>query len=493
MSAMQEKNDIERGWEFAAKIVGADMSARSAHSYVAKVEEAIEQCRRNMMQVSTGYTDEQLGGFLAEEWFAGTFNVNAAAAGSASKAVAGRPGTDSVLGRNNYGSVDVRVTKADGTFVDYSSKFDQNYKITAKEQSTPNPNTGSLKYEKQIPLVPSDQLDQVKDYADTRASNPETPEPWAKGYRHTSDTATDRVSDGKVSSESLRKDESVELARERRKNSLDLEKHGVSAEKAIKSQYIMKQAAKAGLSAAAVTMIMQTAPEFFKAIDYLIKTGELDMNQVKRVGTVALSSSAEGFLRGSVACTLKSLCDKGAFGPALKGIDPTFLGVAVSITLQTIKNSILVAAGKMQPREMGSALIDSVVVSGGYLIGANIGGIIGQALGFELPVVGYLLGSLIGTAFSVVYNIGKKKLISFCVDTGFTCFGLVEQDYQLPEEVLTSMGIDFTPLTRVEISHVPINHISIDGAVQRSPYETVDIKILRRGIIGVNKVGYVLS
>ena len=154
---------------------------------------------------------------------------------------------------------------------------------------------------------------------------------------------------------------------------------------------------------------------------------------------------------------------------------------------------ILVAAGKMQPREMGSALIDSVVVSGGYLIGANIGGIIGQALGFELPVVGYLLGSLIGTAFSVVYNIGKKKLISFCVDTGFTCFGLVEQDYQLPEEVLTSMGIDFTPLTRVEISHVPINHISIDGAVQRSPYETVDIKILRRGIIGVNKVGYVLS
>ena len=143
--------------------------------------------------------------------------------------------------------------------------------------------------------------------------------------------------------------------------------------------------------------------------------------------------------------------------------------------------------------ERGINCIDSVVVSGGYLIGANIGGIIGQALGFELPFVGYLLGSLIGTAFSVVYNIGKKKLISFCVDTGFTCFGLVEQDYQLPEEVLTSMGIDFTPLTRAEISHVPISRISIDEAVQRSPYETVDIKILRRGIIGVNKVGYVLS
>jgi hypothetical protein len=38
---------------------------------------------------------------------------------------------------------------------------------------------------------------------------------------------------------------------------------------------------------------------------------------------------------------------------------------------------------------------------------------------------------LIGTSFCVIYNIGKKKLISFCVDTGFTCFGLVEQNYEL--------------------------------------------------------------
>lgn len=53
------------------------------------------------------------------------------------------------------------------------------------------------------------------------------------------------------------------------------------------------------------------------------------------------------------------------------------------------------------------------------------------------------------SSVAVVYNIGKKKLISLCVEAGFTCFGLVEQDYELPEE------------------------------------------ILRRGIIGVNKIGYV--
>ena len=61
---------------------------------------------------------------------------------------------------------------------------------------------------------------------------------------------------------------------------------------------------------------------------------------------------------------------------------------------------------------MGAAFVDTVVISGGYLLGAHIGGIIGQALGFELPIVGYLLGSLLGTSFCVIYNmmmLGSNK------------------------------------------------------------------------------------
>lgn len=32
--------------------------------------------------------------------------------------------------------------------------------------------------------------------------------------------------------------------------------------------------------------------------------------------------------------------------------------------------------------------------------------------------------------------------MSFCIDTGFTMFGLVKQDYTLPEDVLEYIGID---------------------------------------------------
>lgn len=51
--------------------------------------------------------------------------------------------------------------------------------------------------------------------------------------------------------------------------------------------------------------------------------------------------------------------------------------------LQTTKNSILVAAGKVSTQQMGAAFVDMVVVSGGYLVGAHIGGIIGQAIASE--------------------------------------------------------------------------------------------------------------
>lgn len=146
----------------------------------------------------------------------------------------------------------------------------------------------------------------------------------------------------------------------------------------------------------------------------------------------------------------------------------------------------------MNAQQMGAAFVDTIVISSGYLIGSHIGGIIGQTLGFELPVIGYLLGSLIGTSLCVVYNIGKKKLISFCVDTGFTCFGLVEQNYELPDEILNELGIETAPILRTQIKRttLPKKEKTVT-AIDRTEYETINITVLRRGIIGVNRVGYI--
>ena len=230
------------------------------------------------------------------------------------------------------------------------------------------------------------------------------------------------------------------------------------------------------------------------SVSYLIKNGEIDVEQIKRIGTKGISAGAEGFIRGSVSATIMIMCESGMLGEGYKGINPNILGTVVALVMQTVKNSILVAVGKMSSHQMGAAFVDSIVISGGYLAGAHIGGIIGQALGFELPVFGYLLGSLIGISFSAVYNIGKKKLISFCVDTGFTCFGLVDQNYELPEEVLNELGIETIPIPRTEVETVDIPCTNIDETtVDTTEYETIDITVLRRGVIGVNKVGYIFN
>ena len=40
---MNEKNDLQRGWDFSAHLIGADVAAHAGSQYVAQVNEAIEQ------------------------------------------------------------------------------------------------------------------------------------------------------------------------------------------------------------------------------------------------------------------------------------------------------------------------------------------------------------------------------------------------------------------------------------------------------------------
>ena len=87
------------------------------------------------------------------------------------------------------------------------------------------------------------------------------------------------------------------------------------------------------------------APEIYKAIDYLIKNGEIDVGQLKDTGLKIMSSSAEGFLKGSVSAALTIACKAGKLGSQLAKVDPNIIGVAVTIVVDTMKNGFDVARG----------------------------------------------------------------------------------------------------------------------------------------------------
>ena len=82
--------------------------------------------------------------------------------------------------------------------------------------------------------------------------------------------------------------------------------------------------------------------------------------------------------------------------------------------------------------------------------------------------------------------------MSFCVETGFTMFGLVKQDYTLPEDILENIGVDVFKYEKFIPAQFRSNGF-MPTAFQQKQFEpnTLGITVLRRGVIGVAQIGYV--
>ena len=68
----------------------------------------------------------------------------------------------------------------------------------------------------------------------------------------------------------------------------------------------------------------------------------------------------------------------------------------------------------------------------------------------------------------------------------------MEQNYELPDEVLREMGIDTVRVGRAKVNTTPVARTQPSANIGRASYETIDITVLKRGVIGVNKIGYVV-
>lgn len=75
-----------------------------------------------------------------------------------------------------------------------------------------------------------------------------------------------------------------------------------------------------------------------------------------------------------------------------------------------------------------------------------------------------------------------------------TCFDLIEQNYEFPNDVLHEIGVEAAPIPRVQIERVNIPRTQASAAsINKSEYETIGITVLRHGVIGVNKIGHLFS
>lgn len=56
---------------------------------------------------------------------------------------------------------------------------------------------------------------------------------------------------------------------------------------------------------------------------------------------------------------------------------------------------------------------------------------------------------------------------------------------------MTYGGGHTIPVPRTDVNRTEIEITDTVNRIETSQYETIDINVLRRGIIGINKVGYV--
>lgn len=508
------KIDFAGGWEYFQKTFGG-AGAFEGGMYVDKVCDAIKKLESDVSKMVYAHQNlgvDKLKGFMAEVWHGDTYNINAAVKNSKNSA--------KVLESTDFASVDIKVSD-DGN---YSLKYYKNGKDSAFEQAKTywqrynedmatrrrngnseisfkdylkqrNINESEINkfdsiYNGQMRLIPKDQLEAAKEFLERKIAKESAARPeLVESYRETLKNLTDRIesSDG-TESIPLTKDDAEKIARLAKEEGFDPSEFGISTENLIGFDEIMQQAVQSGLTAAVISCILKIAPEIYKSIDMLIKDGKISRAQFEKLGFAALSGSFQGFIRGSISAGLTVSFKAGLFGSTLKSIDPTIIGSLTVVAMNTIENSYKLATGKITKGEFAHDVSKDIFVTTCAL---SLGGII-QGLTPELPVLGYMLGTFIGSlGSSFLYDTGYSAFMSLCCDTGFTCFGLVEQDYKIPEDILKRAGFklfDFTKFKTKQLEFNKFNNSKFE--FKKFEYNTIRIDFLKRDVIEIAKIGY---
>lgn len=501
MSAFKE------GYDTFIRLNGASSAANSGAAYVEKVNIEIDKLVKSMNEPRRKIDKSDINsvkGFVAEWWHEGTFNIDAALKGSKNRASA----------PDDNGIVDIILNSGEK----YQSKYYKTGAESAAEQAKTNyekymeylgqPRKGQPKskeeylkeknpddpyYLGQGRIVPSNQLEAARKYLEDKIKSEARPE-QVKRYQDALEFLTDRMknTDG-IESIPLTEKEAKELAKLAKEAGFDPAEWGLTTEDLIGMDYIMDQAFKAGMSAALMSVILKVAPEICGIIFALIKDGKINADQFKRLGFAAISGGAEGFVRGTVAAAITTACKAGLMGEALKKLNPSIIGAVTAIAMNAIQNACLLAFGKISKHEFANRCCQDLVITA-CSIGLGTAGAAAASALFTpaAAVFGYMIGSFVGSVVgSFVYKGIYSCVISFCVESGSTFFGLVEQNYELPKEVLEKTGVEVFEYEKFEPQKINYETFKpIKYEYERFQPIKIGVTFLRRGVIGVGAIGY---
>lgn len=360
-SAIANGRSKESWFASEIKQYTSHMSTQESMEYVKSLDQALtdaNEALHNTFITQTGSINQNpnLDGYLAEQWHAQTFNLNAAAKGSQYHAEVKEPPAGTAYGKN---SVDLSIKNKIGHEVRrYQAKF-------CKDAAATNRAFRSGDYRGQRKLVPADQAERISNSSDViKAPDGTTSNPLTKRQAlELRDAAQNKKWQDLTWSEYKLKDVSIGIG---------------------------KQAGLAAVQGAAVGTGIYMVQKIFNGEK--IDADELVEN--------AIRNGTDTGIKAAAASALKVGIEKNIISFIPKGTPISILANIANIAVENVKILAKIASGELSFKDgldkMQQVIVSAVAGMATSAEGAAIGAAIGTALGPIGTVVGGAIGGMIG-------------------------------------------------------------------------------------------------
>lgn len=524
------ESQVAKGYDYFLSssqfFVGAARASALNGAYIQNIDNRIMQLAWRINSSAMKLDGEisgnkSLHGFIAEYWHAYTYRISAAAMRTNSWAIA----EDSPDARAVLGGPDI-TTSWDEQF---SLKFYEEGKDSGLEQARTlkqeyndylkkhpdctqeeflktkgldeNTDLNLSKYESQTRLIPAGQLKDAREALQRRIdqyldSGSEAQAANVKALIETRDRLTDHI-EGPNGEKSfpLTFEQSKQLQECAKEGSFDPADYDITAARVADRAYLMQKIINSGLTAMWTSALLKVAPEILACLKKELDDGVITYEDIANIGKAGAAGAANGVIRGTLIAAITTAAELGYLGDAIKNAasTPSFpSGIAVLVTTaMSIASDSISWVRKEIPKEEFLYRVDrtTFIAASSYICGVAVQGIL-----LEFPTVGYLLGSFLGSLIGgALFSVKEEFFISACVDHGWTFFGIVKQDYSLPDYILRLMGFDLVDYDLVDYDEVSYDEVTYDEVTyDEVTYDEIDAQYIGRGLIGIRKVGYLV-
>ncbi|MDL2216202.1 hypothetical protein LJB81_00545 [Desulfovibrio sp. OttesenSCG-928-M14] len=437
MGKQSIEGKYEKAFEQAASL--HPIFPNAAREQMAQMVEVIAKGNENIYaELATGRDMYQKGGFIAEEFHAETFNLDAVLKGDNARAYTDRYDEWSQhqwegkpLAKND--TPDIIVSRDGKVTTTGQSKYNYSPEETARQMSQTK--DGAPKYEKVDHLIgPEDQVNpagevaSIKDHAEAKAGalkNTGGDSAEIQAYEQTAAKSTDTLKDGKSSSTSLSKADADAMG-----------SGDISKLKDIENRYqtksTLKQMGNAAVGAAAMSAVVSGSMNTVRYIQ-LAREGRLTAEEatIKIVGET-VAAAADSAVKASANAGVQSLMVRYGSEKAVvevlakQGLKSMMKSNAVTVgvvcAVDAVKDLVRLGMGDMTKEEFFERQGKGLMATSAGVVGGSLGvagatalaGALGAGTGTlamtAASVIGGLSGGMIaGLAMTMAIENGIEK------------------------------------------------------------------------------------